>query len=214
MSRHVRRSLALLIVISSALFVIACQQEQQVQARAAVDALDRTTADARKARISNLEYDALVDIASSEKEIVGEVIIQFDLSDASSALTLDFTGGTLNSVLVNGELITDAYNGYYITLPAERLQPGPNTVEVEYRHPYGHDGNGLHRFVDPEDGLTYMHSYLWPYYANRLVPSFDQPSLKAKFSLRVIAPESWSVFSMSPGTSQPDSDNTRLWTFA
>lgn len=217
MPRYIRRTLALLTILSSALLVISCQQDLQnepVQARAAVDALSRTTADARKARISNLKYDALVDIASSEDEFVGEVSIQFDLSDVSSALTLDFTGGTLNSVRVNGEPITDAYNGYYITLPAERLQTGSNIVDIAYRHPFGNDGTGVHRFVDPEDGLIYLHSYLWPYYANRLVPSFDQPSLKANFSLRVIAPESWSVFSMSPGTPQPDSDGTRLWTFA
>lgn len=222
MPRHTRRSLALLTLISATLLLISCQQEQPVQngnvvdighARAAVDALDRDTADARKARISNLEYDTLVDIAASEVELVGEVSIHFDLSDASSDLSLDFTGGTLNSALVNGEAITDAYNGYYITIPSARLQLGSNTVELTYRHPFGNEGTGLHRFVDPEDGLTYLHSYLWPYYANRLLPSFDQPSLKANFSLRVRAPESWGVFSMSPATTQTDSDDTRLWTF-
>jgi aminopeptidase N len=211
-----------LTILSVALLLMSCGREMPAQtvddsgirdSRLAVDALDKNTADARKARISNLEYDALIDIAASEEEIVGELRIQFDLSDASSDLTLDFTGGTLSSMLVNGKAITDAYNGYYITLPAEQLQLGSNTVELAYRHPYGHDGTGLHRFVDPEDGLTYMHSYLWPYYANRLLPSFDQPSLKANFSMRVRAPESWSVFSMSPGTAQADPDDTRLWTF-
>ncbi len=222
MPGQIRRSLALLIITLTALTLFACQQEKPVEnndddksshARAAVDALDKNTADARKARVSNLEYDALIDIAASEEEIVGELSIQFDLSDASSDLTLDFTGGTLNSVLVNSESVSADYNGYYITLPAEQLQLGSNTVELTYRHPYGHDGTGLHRFVDPEDGLTYMHSYLWPYYANRLLPSFDQPSLKANFSLRVRAPESWSIVSMSPGTAEADSDDTRLWTF-
>ena len=50
--------------------------------RLAVDALDRNTADARKARISNLEYDALVDIASSEVELVGEVLKHEELPPA------------------------------------------------------------------------------------------------------------------------------------
>jgi aminopeptidase N len=213
MPQRYQYSPALLTILLSVLFVASCSQEQPVQARAAVDALDKETAFARKARISNLEYDALIDIAESEEEYSGEASIRFDLSDASSDLTLDFTGGTLNSLLVNGEPADGAYNGFYITLPAAHLQPGSNTIEVEYRHPYGNDGNGLHRFVDPEDGLTYMHSYLWPYYANRLLPSFDQPNLKANFSLRVIAPESWNVFSMSPGEAEAHADGTRLWTF-
>ena len=222
MPRHVRRPFARLAAVFSALCLISCEQAPPEQggndvnvdhARAAVDALDKNTADARKARISNVEYDALIDIAASEEDIVGQLSIQFELSDATSDLTLDFTGGTLNSLRVNGAIITDDYNGYYITLPAEQLELGTNTVIVAYRHPFGHDGTGLHRFVDPEDGLTYLHSYLWPYYANRLMPSFDQPNLKANFSLQVIAPESWSVFSMSPASAEAHADNTRLWTF-
>jgi aminopeptidase N len=222
MPRHIRRPFARLAAMFAALCLISCEQAPPEQggndinvdhARAAADALDKVTADSRKARISNLEYDAFVDIAASEEELVGEVSIQFDLSDASASLTLDFTGGTVNAVQVNGETSAADYNGFYITLPAEQLQLGANTIDVAYRHPFGHDGNGLHRFVDPQDGLTYMHSYLWPYYANRLLPSFDQPSLKANFSLRVIAPESWNVFSMQPGEATAASDGTRLWTF-
>ena len=223
--------LAILLALMPSLFLMtSCGQEDTAQsraetsgvtekttssshARAAVDALDLATAEARKARISNLQYNALIDIASSEEEIAGEVSIQFDLSDAASDLSLDFTGGSLDSIQVNDQVVNATYNGFFIELPAESLQSGANTVEIAYRRPYGHDGTGLHRFLDPEDGLTYLHSYLWPYYANRLLPSFDQPSLKANFSLRVIAPESWEVISMSPGTAESAADGTRLWTF-
>jgi aminopeptidase N len=216
------RSLAMPALLSIALLMLSCQQEKPPAipdasdsggARAAVDALDRHTAVARKARISNLEYDALVDIATSADEFAGEVSIQFDLSDASSDLTLDFTGGTLKSVAVNGVPSSADYNGYFISLPAGQLRLGANTIDVAYRHAFASDGTGLHRFVDPEDGLTYLYTYLWPYYANRLLPSFDQPNLKANFSLRVVAPENWSVFSMSPGTAEPAPDNKQLWTF-
>ena len=209
-----------LTIICAFLLLAACAPEPPaqhdntvVQARAAVDALDKVTADARKARISNLEYDALIDIAASDEALVGELRILFDLSDAGSDLTLDFAGGTVAAVRINGETVDAAYNGFFITLPSNALQHGANSVDVAYRRPYGHDGTGLHRFVDPEDGLTYLHSYLWPYYANRLLPAFDQPSLKANFSLRVRAPEGWNVFSMSPATAAADTDGTQLWTF-
>ncbi len=207
------RSFAVIAVSSVALLLASCQPEPPVSTRAAVDALDKATADARKARIANIEYEVQVDIATSEVALVGEVSIQFDLSDAASDLTVDFTGGELSSVVVNGVASTADYNGYYITLPAGQLQLGANTVEIAYRHPFGNDGNGLHRFVDPEDGLTYLYTYLWPYYANRLLPSFDQPNLKANFSLRVLAPENWTVVSMSPGSAEPAADNNQLWTF-
>ncbi len=210
------------LLLCGALLLSACQQVQTTPVtddvvlthiRPVADALDKLTADLRKARISNLSYDAFIDISKSDDEIVAEVLIDFDLSDASSDLTLDFTGGSLDEVKVNGETITADYNGYFITLPAAHLQPGSNDVDIAYRRPYGHDGTGLHRFEDPEDGLTYMHSYLWPYYANRLLPSFDQPNLKAKFTLRVDAPKDWIVVSTMPGSASPSSSETRIWTF-
>ena len=206
------RSIALLATTSAALLLLSCQPAPPVNGRAAIDALDKITADDRKTRISNLEYDALVDV-TDEETLSGDVRILFDLSDASSDLTVDFAGGTVGSIVVNGVASTADYNDYFITLPAEQLQPGANTVEIAYRRPYGNDGTGLHRFVDPEDGLTYLYTYLWPYYANRVLPSFDQPNLKANFSLRVLAPEGWTVVSMNPGTAESAVDGKQLWTF-
>jgi len=211
-----------LFLLCTTFFLCSCQPLQTAaesdeivvaNARPIADALDKVTADARKARVSNLHYDVRIDIVASAEEISGELLIEFDLSDASTDLTLDFTGGSVDKAVYNGVRASAMYNGYFITIPAENLQRGANSVELAYRRPYGHDGTGLHRFEDPEDGLTYMHSYLWPYYANRLLPSFDQPGLKANFSLQVLAPEDWIVVSTSPGTAENSADDTRLWTF-
>jgi aminopeptidase N len=91
------------------------------------------------------------------------------------------------------------YNGAFLTLPAQALREGSNSVFVAHEHAFGEDGTGLHRFVDPEDHRTYLYTYLWPYYANRVFPSFDQPNLKAKITLTVTAPEDWTVVSTGTG---------------
>jgi aminopeptidase N len=182
--------------------------------RAAVDALDRETANSRADRVSNIHYDLYVDIASAETEFTGRVVIAFDLADASADLTIDFTGGSVEALAVNSAPTGFDYNGYFITVPGGSLAAGTNEMIIDYRRAFVRDGSGLHRFVDPEDDLTYLYSYLWPYYANRLLPSFDQPNLKAEFSLQVLAPENWTVVSMSPGESQPASDGKALWAFA
>ena len=204
-----RSAITLIAIVS---ITVGCQSAPQapvenppelVPARPAVDALDRATAASRDQRISNVSYEAMLDIASSTDEFSGEVLISFELSDASTDLTLDFTGGSFDSVVINDKTSSPDYNGYFFTLPAAALRSGKNSVAISYRRPYGHDGTGLHRFVDPEDGRTYMHSYLWPYYANRVIPSFDQPSLKATFELHVIAPQGWEVVSTMPGQSGP-----------
>ena len=60
MSRNLNRSIALLTIVSTAFLLTACQDEPVVQVRAAVDALDRDTADARKARISNIGGELVI----------------------------------------------------------------------------------------------------------------------------------------------------------
>ena len=218
MHRLLPRRLAFLAVIPALLLLWSCQQdvpdESSVNSeRAPVDALDRDTAEARKVRISNLEYEVLVDLVSSEDEFSGDVTLRFDLADATTDLTIDFTGGSVIEMSVNDAQVVANYNGYFISIPASQLQSGSNSIQISYSHPYDGDGTGLHRFVDPEDGQTYLYTYLWPYYANRLLPSFDQPSLKANFSLSVLAPHGWTVVSAAPGSSEPAASGSNLWTF-
>ncbi|MBT8077867.1 MAG: aminopeptidase N, partial [Gammaproteobacteria bacterium] len=71
-----------------------------------------------------------------------------------------------------------------------------------------------HRFVDAQDGHTYLYSYLWPYYANRMFPSFDQPNLKAEFELQVRAPPAWTVVSTAAGNPTTRPDGSVHWQFA
>ena len=98
MPRKNLRSVTLLAVMPALLLLWSCQQDVQDgssvdSGRSPVDALDRDTANARKARISNLEYEVLIDLVSGESEFSGDVTLRFDLSDISTALTIDFTGG-------------------------------------------------------------------------------------------------------------------------
>ena len=182
--------------------------------RESSDALDYTTASARKARVSGVEYDLHIDLHGSEDAFTGEIDMRYELSDATTDLTLDFGGGTVRDLRVNGTPVPVAYNGFFLTLPAEALRTGENTVFVAYEHSYSEDGTGLHRFIDPVDHRTYLYTYLWPYYANRLFPAFDQPNLKAKISLSVLAPEDWTVVSTGVGEKRAAADGASLWQFA
>jgi len=183
-------------------------------ARPAEDALGAEVATQRKSRIGGIHYELFFDIASSDDFFSGRSLMSFGLSDAGSPLTIDFSGADIDRMVVNGREVGADYNGFFITLPAEALITGDNVVEVEYRHGYDKDGTGLHRFTDPEDGRTYMYTYLWPYYANRLFPSFDQPNLKATFDLEVKAPSDWTVISTANGKVSASDGQVSTWTFA
>jgi len=182
-------------------------------ARAVEDALTYDTAQQRKSRIGDIHYGLHFDIASSEEFFSGRAIVSFVLNGADSPLTVDFSGADIDRMVVNGHEMNADYNGFFITLPSDALVSGENTLEVEYRHDYDRDGTGLHRFTDPEDGLTYLYTYLWPYYANRLFPSFDQPNLKATFDLEVEAPSDWTVISTASGRVNASDGPASTWTF-
>lgn len=68
-----------------------------------------------------------------------------------------------------------------------------NTLTVEADMAYTNTGEGMHRFVDPVDGETYLYAMSFLDQAQRVFAAFDQPDLKAPVTLTVTAPERWTV---------------------
>ncbi len=71
-------------------------------------------------------------------------------------------------------------------------------------------GEGLHRFVDPEDGEVYLYTQYEPADARRVFANFEQPDLKAPFRFEVTAPEGWTVWS----NGAEESRGGGVWRFA
>ena len=63
-----------------------------------------------------------------------------------------------------------------------------NTLVVDADCRYSNTGEGLHRFVDPVDEQVYLYTQFEPADAKRMFACFDQPDLKATFTLHVTAP--------------------------
>ena len=72
-----------------------------------------------------------------------------------------------------------------------------NTMVVTADCRYSNSGEGLHRFLDPEDGQVYLYTQFEVADAKRMFACFDQPDLKATFTLHVTAPFDWQVISNS-----------------
>jgi len=217
-----RRTTTLLAIFST-LLLVACGEQtatpiidtnfDDYPIRPALDQLSQTEAIARKVRVSDVSYVMDIDLVSLADSYQGSVTASFTLTDNDRPLEIDFTGGSVNGVVVNGEMLESDYNGYFVTLPPSALVAGHNEVLIEYSHPFDQDGTGLHRFVDPEDDRTYLYTYLWPYYSNRLFPNFDQPDLKATYELTVRAAADWQVISSTTEDSIARDGETRVWHF-
>ena len=73
-----------------------------------------------------------------------------------------------------------------------------NELRVVADCAYSRTGEGLHRFVDPVDKEVYLYSQFETADAQRVFACFDQPDLKATFTLTVTAPAHWKVVSNAP----------------
>ncbi|QDG88368.1 aminopeptidase N [Pseudarthrobacter sp. NIBRBAC000502770] len=181
--------------------------------------LKRSEAAERSARISTTSYDVSLDVRHAADPAVpgypSRSVITFTAEPGSSTF-LDFIGSTVHSVLLNGKSLQvgDVVEGARIRLDNLGAQ---NQVTVTGTALYSRSGEGMHRFVDPADGQTYLYTQYEPADARRVFANFEQPDLKATYTFHVMAPAEWKVASngaevvRTPLTSDPA---TACWDFA
>ena len=145
----------------------------------------------RAARVSNCRYELALDLTKGAPTYGGAVTITFD-QNGTSDLMLNFRGKRIDLLELNGEAVDFAWRGRELTLPGAALA-GSNTLRIEYENDYDHGGDGIHQFVDPEDGEEYLYTNFEPFDAHRLFPCFDQPDIKARYRLTVTAPAEWTL---------------------
>lgn len=182
--------------------------------RKAVPYLEESYAAMRAGQISKVDYQLSVELNEQTTEFSGVLVASFTLAENNRAdVTVDFNGGDVKKVLLNSEPVIWQYNGWFITIDAELIPVGENTLHIEYSRPYATDGDGLHRYIDPETDNQYLYTNFEPYNANKLFPHFDQPNIKARYTLDVKAPANWHVISATRETTIEEADNTKHWHF-
>jgi aminopeptidase N len=147
---------------------------------------------ARAAGIRAVQYDLTLDISATDRAL-GRVRVRFDRTDQGD-LILDFRGRGVSEILANGSRIPmSAFNGHHIRIPAASLRGGENRVEVTFTSDIAPSGTSIIRTKDLSDGSDYLYTLLVPADANQLFPCFDQPDLKARVSLTLVASLAWTV---------------------
>jgi aminopeptidase N len=179
--------------------------------------LERSEAQRRKKSVADPHYALSLDI-TEPTEFSGDVSLIFDYRpqsgpQPSEPLTVDFSDGTIQHLAINSRSHPVDYNGSFLSIPSSSLKPGKNVLEIGFRQKYSQDGEGLYRFVDSTDQRVYLYTDFEPYAANRLFPHFDQPDLKAQFTLQVLAPKEWQVISTMRESGRTAEGDDQLWSF-
>ncbi|MCY0906481.1 aminopeptidase N [Arthrobacter sp. H14-L1] len=160
--------------------------------------LRRDEAAVRSSLISIRDYDVSVDLTQAEDPAVPvfgtRSVIRFTAARPGAETFLDFIGADVLTVNLNGTELDPAA----VVDDARIMLPnllGDNEVTVTGTALYSRSGEGMHRFVDPADGQTYLYTQYEPADARRVFANFEQPDLKAPFTFHITAPSGWEVAS-------------------
>ena len=147
----------------------------------------------------------------------GRLKVTVTLDAAAGDLVLDWRSlkrdedprSHVNGIKANGRAVTDAqFVNEHIRIPSAYMKAGVNEVELSFESPISAAGSAVTRYLDREDNSEYVYTLFVPSDASTAFPCFDQPDLKARFKLRVTAPEKWKVISNTEGVVLPEFDDT------
>ncbi len=151
----------------------------------------------RATSIAVTSYDVELDLTQGDEVFHSRTTIEFHSRDRQDTF-LDLAPVELCSVRLNQRSL-DVTELRDARLHLSELDDD-NVLTVEARMAYSHDGEGLHRAVDPEDGRAYVYAMTFLPAAPRVFACFDQPDLKAPYRLTVRAPEQWLVLGNGAAT--------------
>jgi aminopeptidase N len=173
--------------------------------------LTRDEARRRAELIEDIHYQIALDLTGQD-DFASTAVISFRCRQPGAETFLDLTANEVSAIELNGApLPADAFDGTRVRLTGLTDE---NELRVQARCAYHRTELGMHRFVDPVDGLIYLHTDFEPFDAHRVFACFDQPDLKGTFRFEVTGPKHWEIVSnaMLEGVHQED-DAFAKWIF-
>lgn len=158
----------------------------------------------RAQNLQGIEYDLQLNIPSLKTApLTGKVNISFELKDLSQDLLLDFKSSKKwrGQLIVNGKKRKGQHQAGHFILPAKKLKIGKNQVQLTFEA----SNQSLNRSAD------YLYTLVVPDRASTVFPCFDQPNLKARYTLHLDVPADWEAMGNGPlANSEPTAERKQL----
>lgn len=141
----------------------------------------------RAAAISDVRYRVVVNIPLNRQiDCITEV--SFNLRAVTGPLVLDFAGASVGSVESDRDTVAFVFENEHVIIPERYLRERENHFAIQCIP----EEAPLHREKD------HLYSLFVPARAREVFPCFDQPDMKARFSLSIIIPMEWTAVSNAP----------------
>jgi aminopeptidase N len=168
--------------------------------------IPRTVATERAASIRALRYELSFRIPGSKAEALhGVETVRFELR-ASQQIVLDFEQKRerIVSVKAGGRAAAFDFVDGHIVVPATAIRAGGNAIRIE--------------FLAGDESLNRNDEFLYtlfvPARAHYAFPCFDQPSLKARYSLTLDIPAGWQATANGAETGRETANGRAIVRFA
>ncbi|GAA3457730.1 aminopeptidase N [Dactylosporangium matsuzakiense] len=152
-----------------------------------MSSLTRREAVERARLVAVRSYVIELDLTAADS-FTSRTVVEFSCTEPGAESFAELKGAQTAHVTLNGAEVPIVDGRVKLAgLAAE------NRLEARFTARYSPSGEGILRFVDPEDGQTYLYGQAPLDDAQRMFVCFDQPDLKAPMTLTVHAPEEWTV---------------------
>ena len=190
------------LTIVTCLLFGSCQNQERSN-RLYEEGISLELAQLRKQEIKDLKYHLSFSIPEKKQEpIEGEMKASFTLQKPQEII-LDFreSADKIQKVYVNGKSVEYIFRNEHIILPKASTIEGENEVHI--------------RFVAGNQSLNrndeFLYTLLVPDRARTVFPCFEQPNLKAEFTLQLEVPSEWeAVSNTSVASEQINNDRKHL----
>jgi len=197
-----------LLAAAPAVFLVTRLRDRPVFEPAVPDAgIPLTLAEDRAQRVTDLRYFVTLRVpAAKDQPIRSRLVATFRLLDAGEGLAFDFAqpSDKLLAVTANGGGVTPRVENGHVVIPAGTLLEGDNRIEMD--------------FIAGDEPLNRNDEFLYalfvPARASLAMPVFDQPDLKARWTLTLEIPEDWTAVSNGEVQERARGEATETYRFA
>jgi aminopeptidase N len=133
--------------------------------------LTRAEARERAGLLAVHSYEVALDLTASDTTFPSTTVIRFGCAQRGASTFADLVGARVHEIELNGRSLdpSAAYRDSRLLL--DDLQED-NVLRVVADCTYSRTGEGLHRFVDPADGRTYLYTQFEVPDARRVFATF------------------------------------------